>query len=148
MRKRNLAARLSTLASNGVSAWRSAPFRALRPASDVSSAYEALLPAALRLQPPSLVASSALGLPVPSLQGYAFAGADLVLGDMGQASYGPVPAGLDGAYVSVVYDEDRGAIVVGTDAAGLGRLFYYGSGESWALGRSLLELADHAAAQG
>lgn len=78
------------------------------------------------------------------LQGYAQVGADIITGPDGHASYGDVPAGHDGAYVSVVHDGADGSAVVGTDDTGYARVFRYQCGEKWAIGSSLMGLAEFA----
>lgn len=90
----------------------------------------------------TIIASSVSGLPVPRLRGYAQVGGDFILGESGRLEFGHVPPGHDGAYVSVVpLEPDK--FSVGTDAAGYGRLFLYQRGHRWALGTSLMDLADH-----
>lgn len=90
----------------------------------------------------TIIASSDSDAPVPGLRGFAQVGGDFVLGESGRLDYGDVSAGHDGAYVSVVAVEP-GKFCVGTDAAGYGRLFLYQRGHRWALGTSLMNLADH-----
>ncbi|MDZ5076980.1 hypothetical protein [Nesterenkonia sp. HG001] len=91
----------------------------------------------------SLIASSSDGLlPIPALRGYAQVGGNFIFGESGRRVYGQVPAGHDGAYVSVTRNALEQA-VVGTDDAGYGRLFLYQRGHRWALGTSLIELAEY-----
>lgn len=96
--------------------------------------------------PGSVIASSDSKLPEAEFSGYAMIGADIVLGPEGQQAYGTVPAGADGAYTSV--ERTTTTAVVGTDHAGFARLFLYRSGDRWALGTSLLELAEYARSAG
>lgn len=94
----------------------------------------------------SLIASSSSTMPSPRLQGYAQIAGDLVFGESGRAEYGDVAPGHDGAYVTVTA-EGEGEATVGTDDAGYGRLFLYQRGHRWALGTSLMELADYVSSQ-
>lgn len=94
----------------------------------------------------SLIASSVSKLPEPALRGYAQVGGDFVMGESGRSEYGNVPPGHDGAYVTVLPAGD-GGVTVGTDDAGFGRLFLYQRGHRWALGTSLMELADYVSSQ-
>ncbi len=84
-------------------------------------------------------------------QGYAFVDADYINGQAGLSAYvrhtgRSVPPGEDGCYV--VARSTGGALEVGTDANGLGRLFLYRSGSDWAIGSSYSELIDHLRSEG
>lgn len=95
----------------------------------------------------TVLASSDQPVPRSSLHGYAEIGADIVIGPAGQAEYGDVPAGHDGAYVSVVNDGADTARL-GTDASGYARIFLYQHADRWALGTSLMGLAEHVSRRG
>lgn len=92
--------------------------------------------------PNSIIASTITGVPESALHGFAQVDGDFIFGDSGRKIYGTVLPGHDGAYVSVVRRSADSALV-GTDAAGYGRLYLYQRGFRWALGTSLMELADY-----
>lgn len=92
----------------------------------------------------SILASSVSPLPEPRLEGYAILGSDFVIGDAGQSLYGHVPTGGDGAYISV-QTSSAGHVRIGTDDAGYRRLYMYRHDSHWAVGTSLIEVAEHAA---
>ncbi|GFZ98571.1 hypothetical protein [Nesterenkonia alkaliphila] len=81
-------------------------------------------------------------LPGAYLRGYALIGANLVIGESGRERFGEVRSGQDGAYVSVS-PEPGGRVSIGTDDTGYAKLFLYHSGDNWALGASLMELAEY-----
>lgn len=81
------------------------------------------------------------------LRGYAQIGADIITGPDGHAAYGDVPAGHDGAYVSVVHSGEDDRAVVGTDDTGYARLFVYEYIDKWAIGSSLMDLAEFVSGQ-
>lgn len=76
------------------------------------------------------------------LRGYAQVGVDIIAGPEGHAAFGDVPAGHDGAYVSVVQGGEDGSAVIGTDDTGYARLFIYRDIDKWAIGSSLVDLAE------
>lgn len=89
--------------------------------------------------PSSVIAASNSRLPEERISGYALIGPDVVLGDDGRRAYGPVPPDADGAYITVT--RSGTTATVGTDASGYARLFVYEHADHWAIGSSLLELA-------
>ncbi|MEL6169352.1 MAG: hypothetical protein AAFR35_11720, partial [Pseudomonadota bacterium] len=95
---------------------------------------------------PAFVLTSRDDPPGDLFQGYAFLGSDLVIGTTGAQSWqlggnAPIGPGEDGCYLSV--RRVGHALVLGTDYRGFARLFIYRSGRNWALGTSLMGLADH-----
>jgi hypothetical protein len=88
----------------------------------------------------TVIASSDHKLPEAWFDGNAMVGADVLLGPGATSTYGEVPAGQDGAYVTVMRTAQ--SAVIGTDAAGRVKLFVYRDGERWAVGTSLIELAE------
>lgn len=97
--------------------------------------------------PSSVIASSALPMPEAGLHGYALVGPDIVLGSAGQAAYGNVPSGGDGAYVSSQV-LPSGEVRVGTDASGYAKLYLYLKDGDWAVAKSLIDLAEFVAGRG
>lgn len=94
----------------------------------------------------SVIASSDLPVPAPSLRGYALVAGAVVIGDDGMRAFDEIVPGVDGAYTTVI--GSRRSVVIGTDAQGYGRLFLYRDGSRWAAGSSLVELAEFASARG
>jgi len=90
-----------------------------------------------------VLAASNLPLPRKACFGYVWIGADLYFCD-GEGDDTPQLAlGEDGAYVAVL--SDSGKISIGTDFFGFGKVYLYRSGSNWAVGRSLMGLAEYAA---
>ncbi|GAA3338862.1 hypothetical protein GCM10017714_11980 [Curtobacterium pusillum] len=97
--------------------------------------------------PESVIATSDGRLPEAVLSGYAFVGPDVVFGEDGRRARGDeVSGGHDGAYTSVTRTATSASI--GTDANGAARLYLYRAGARWAVGSSLIELAEWAHASG
>lgn len=88
----------------------------------------------------TVIASSDHKLPEAWFEGTAMVGADVLLGPGATATYGEVPAGHDGAYLTVLRTAQ--SALVGTDAAGRAKVFLYRDGDRWAIGTSLIELAE------
>lgn len=91
----------------------------------------------------SVLASSTGWFPISHFSGFAFKDSDLIIGTQGHLEYGNVALGHDGAYISVI-PETIHMSRIGTDGAGYGRLFLYNSPDGWAVGTSLIELAEYA----
>lgn len=91
----------------------------------------------------SFLTSSRHRLPKPTLLGYAFQGADLVIDDDGMRQYGDVHPGDDGSYIAVT--RTWNTATVGTDSAGYSRLYAYRDGANWIVGSSFIEVAETAA---
>lgn len=86
----------------------------------------------------------ALGAPI--FDGFAFSGADAIIGPDGlsdwESANGALPVFSDGCYILARPDDD--GVVIGTDAAGYRHLFYWqGKDGGWAVGESYLGLVAH-----
>ncbi|MDU8910131.1 hypothetical protein [Aestuariicoccus sp. MJ-SS9] len=86
-----------------------------------------------------------------AFDGYAFAGADFIVGEAGlrdwqAAGHGPLPWHCDGVYI--LMRQAEGQIGVSSDAAGYRHLFYYAEDGHWAVGESFIALVEHLRAQG
>ncbi|WP_408930830.1 hypothetical protein ACKFR8_05595 [Corynebacterium axilliensis] len=93
-----------------------------------------------------VLAASNLPLPGKACFGYAWVGADLYFCD-GESREAPqLELGEDGAYVAVLPGSEK--ISIGTDFFGFGKVYLYRSGNNWAVGRSMMGLADYAASSG
>ena len=94
-----------------------------------------------KMQDNLVLAGSNLPKPESQLFGHAWVDADLYF------SQGELPGGMsitggeDGAYVSVAREGDE--VVIGTDNLGFGKLYLYEDGSRWAVGRSLMGLAEY-----
>lgn len=77
--------------------------------------------------------------------GWCFQNADLIVGNNGYQEFrrggGQVSGGLDGCYVIV--EESTDGWRVSTDSKGLGRIFVFRAGTSWAISNSLYELVKY-----
>lgn len=98
-----------------------------------------------------MILSSFQKSPGTRFEGYCFVGPDFVVGEAGREAYERVhntslSPGEDGCYV-VATPTPRGW-EVGTDAHGTAKLFMYDRGGVWAIGTSLVELADHLRSHG
>lgn len=93
-----------------------------------------------------MLISSFSSTPDVAFEGYCFAGADQIFGEVGAAAYARVHGdtlgpGLDGCYVVATPTPEGWEL--GTDHMGLGRIFTFEQAGVWAAGSSLAELAAH-----
>lgn len=98
-----------------------------------------------------MILSSKSRISEPAFEGYAWVGADLIVGSDGARKFekgrlSSIPAGEDGCYVTV--QKTASGWEVGTDYRGLARIFLYRSGRNWAVGTSLYELVKYVRNEG
>lgn len=93
-----------------------------------------------------VLAASNLALPDRACFGYVWVGSDLYFCDGESGDVPQLDLGEDGAYVAVLPGSEN--ICIGTDFFGFGKVYLYRSGHNWAVGRSMMGLADYAASSG
>lgn len=93
-----------------------------------------------------VLAASNLPIPQAACYGYAWVGSDLYFCNGEGANNPRLGLGEDGAYVAVSSGSEKAFI--GTDFFGFGKIYLYRSGDDWAVGRSLMGLAEYAAGSG
>lgn len=93
-----------------------------------------------------VLAASNLPLPDSACFGYAWVGSDLYFCDGQDVEVPQLDLGEDGAYVRVLCDSEK--VSIGTDFFGFGKVYLYQSGHNWAVGRSMMGLAEYASSSG
>lgn len=93
-----------------------------------------------------ILAASNLPFPKSACYGYAWVGSDLYFCDGEGGTTPRLDLGEDGAYVAVLSDSEK--VSIGTDFFGFGKVYLYRAGEDWAVGRSLMGLAEYVASCG
>lgn len=93
-----------------------------------------------------MLQSTFLGPPSAQFTGYCFVGPDYVFGAEGAALYEratgrAIGPGEDGCYVVATCTAE--GLLIGADAAGTAKLFWYNKGGVWAVSNSLARLVDH-----
>lgn len=88
-----------------------------------------------------VLAGSNLPKPDAQLFGHAWSNTDLHFAQGRFADANELIGGQDGAYVSVACENDD--VIIGTDNFGFGKLYIYEDDSRWAVGRSLMGLAEY-----